>query len=59
MKMISIELNNPLLDSNDPRCKMWSELVSPSFTINAINDEFTTKENELNINRKKKLCLDG
>jgi hypothetical protein len=59
MKMISIELNNPLLDSNDPRCRMWSELVSPSFTINAINEEFTTKENELNINRKKKLCLDG
>ena len=59
MKMISLELNNPLLDNNDPRCRTWSESVSPSFTINAIDNEFIIKENELNINRKKKICLDG
>ena len=58
IEIITVGLNNPLLDPNDPKCKMWSVDVSPSITINAIDEIIQTENNQLNIKNKTKLWLE-
>lgn len=55
VEIISDKLQNPLLDSNDPKCKAWSKDVSNSLIINAIDDVMKIEEKKLNIGEESEL----
>lgn len=55
VEIISDKLQNPLLDSNDAKCKIWSKDISESVIINAIDDVMKIEENKSNIREKSEL----
>lgn len=55
VEIISERLQNPLLDSDDPKCKAWSKDVSKSLTIDAIDDVVKIDGNKLNIGEGSEL----